>query len=217
MSLAVLVFSRTTGFRHDSIAAGVAAIADLGARGGFAVLATEDPAEFHRLGAYQVVVFLNTSGDVLDEPQRAAFEAYIRAGGGYVGVHSASNTEYEWPFYGALVGAYFDQHPDVQEAAVTVADSNHPATAHLPSRWVRTDEWYDFRSNVRGQARVLLTLDESSYVGGRMGQDHPFAWCHESLGGRAFYTAAGHTDESYADPNFREHLLGGIRWAAKLA
>jgi type 1 glutamine amidotransferase len=217
MSLAVLVFSRTTGFRHASIPAGIAALFDLGATHGFTVLATEDAAEFHRLTAYQVVIFLNTSGDVLDDPQRAAFEAYIRAGGGYVGVHSASNTEYDWPFYGALVGAYFDQHPHVQEAAVTVADPEHPATAHLPARWVRTDEWYDFRSHVRGRARVLLALDESTYAGGRMGEDHPFAWCHESLGGRAFYTAGGHTDESYADPDFRSHLLGGIRWAAKLA
>lgn len=217
MSLAVLVFSRTTGFRHDSIPTGIAALAALGAEHDFTVRSTEDPAEFHRLSAYQVVVFLSTSGDVFDDAQRAAFEAYIRAGGGFVGVHSASTTEYDWPFFGELVGAYFDQHPHVQEGAVTVVDADHPATAHLPARWVRTDEWYDFRSNVRGRARVLLTLDESSYTGGRMGEDHPFAWCHETLGGRSFYTAGGHTDESYADPDFRAHLLGGIRWAAKLA
>lgn len=212
----VLVFTRTQGFRHDSIPAGIAAVRSLGADHGFAVDSTEDPAAFtgQRLSGYRMVVFLNTSGDVLDGAGQTAFEGYIRGGGGFVGVHAAADTEYGWPFYGGLVGAYFDRHPAVQPARLRVEDSAHPATAHLGPVWERTDEWYDFRANPRPRVRVLVVLDESSYTGGGMGADHPHAWCHEYAGGRAFYTAGGHTDESYRDPAFRGHLLGGIRYAA---
>lgn len=215
VSFNVLVFSKTTGFRHASIEAGIAALRDLGTAHDFGVHATEDAAAFTDLTPYQAVIFLNTSGDVLDQAQRTALESYIRAGGGYVGVHSASNTEYHWPFYGTLVGAYFDAHPEVQPATVVVEDADHPATAHLPKAWARVDEWYNFRSSVRGGARVLLSLDESSFQGGTMGGDHPFAWCHERLGGRAFYTAGGHTEESYTEELFLAHLLGGVRYAAR--
>jgi type 1 glutamine amidotransferase len=212
----VLVFSKTTGFRHESIAAGVRAVRELGAADGFAVTATEDGGAFapDRLGRYAAVVFLNTTGDVLDADQRAAFEAYIRGGGGYVGVHSAADTEYDWPFYGGLVGAYFAAHPAVQPATVRVEDRGHPATAHLGDTWQRTDEWYDYRTNPRHAVRVLLRLVESSYSGGRMGADHPIAWCHAYQGGRSFYTGGGHTPGSYAEPDFRAHLLGGLRYAA---
>ncbi len=216
---AVLVFTKTAGFRHDSIPAGIQAIRDLGEANGFAVEATEDAGAFtpEGLARYRAVVFLNTTGDVLDPAQQAAFEGYVRGGNGFVGVHSATDTEYGWPFYGALVGAYFQSHPAVQPATVVVEDRRHPATEHLPERWARTDEWYNFRSSVRGRVRVLARLDESSYTGGTMGADHPFAWCQEYAGGRSFYTAGGHTIESYAEPAFREHLLGGIRYAAGVA
>ncbi|HLL69115.1 MAG TPA: ThuA domain-containing protein [Micromonosporaceae bacterium] len=218
MSFDVLVFSKTTGFRHESIETGVAAIRRLGATHGFEVAATEDSAEFTAaLPRHQAVIFLSTSGELFDDAQRAALEAYIRGGGGFVGVHSASTSEVDWPFYGALVGAYFDWHPEITQATVLVEDADHPATAHLPKAWTRTDEWYNFHTSVRGRARVLLTLDEDSFVGGTMGEDHPFAWCHENLGGRAFYTAAGHTHESYAEEAFLGHLLGGIRYAARAA
>ncbi|GAA4712644.1 ThuA domain-containing protein [Phytohabitans rumicis] len=212
----VLVFTRTEGFRHDSIADGVQAMRELGARDGFAVTATEDPGAFtaESLSRYAAVVFLNTTGDVLDPPQQAAFEGYVRGGGGYVGVHAAADTEYDWPFYGALVGAYFARHPAVQPATVRVSDRSHPATAHLPESWSRVDEWYDFRANPRGTVRVLATLDESTYDGGGMGADHPHAWCHEFAGGRSFYTGAGHTAAAYAEPDFRAHLLGAIQYAA---
>jgi type 1 glutamine amidotransferase len=215
-SFTALVFTRTTGFRHESIPAGVRAVKELGVANGFAVETTEDASAFTPVGLarYRTVIFLNTTGDVLDTAQQSAFESYIRAGNGFVGVHSASDTEYEWPFYGALVGAYFASHPAVQPATVIVADRRHPATAHLPETWSRTDEWYNFRSAVRGRVRVLARLDESSYSGGTMGADHPFAWCQEYSGGRSFYTAGGHTVESYAEPAFRAHLLGGIRYAA---
>lgn len=212
----VLVFSRTTGFRHESIPAGVQALRELGAADGFAVTASEDAAAFtpDNLRRYAAVVFLNTTGDVLDPGQRAAFEAYIGGGGGFVGVHSAADTEYDWPFYGSLVGAYFATHPAVQPAVLRVDDRDHPATAHLDETWERTDEWYDYLTNPRPTVRVLLSLVESSYSGGRMGADHPHAWCQEYQGGRSFYTGGGHTAGSYAEPDFRAHLLGGLRYAA---
>jgi type 1 glutamine amidotransferase len=212
----ILVFSKTTGFRHESIPAGVQAFRELGRADGFAVTATEDAAAFtpEHLGRYAAVVFLNTTGDVLDARQRTALEAYIRGGGGYLGVHSAADTEYDWPFYGGLVGAYFAAHPAVQPATLRVDDRGHPATAHLDDTWERTDEWYDYRTNPRPAVRVLLSLVESSYSGGRMGADHPIAWCHAYQGGRSFYTGGGHTSAAYAEPDFRAHLLGGLRYAA---
>ncbi|MEE9297274.1 MAG: ThuA domain-containing protein [Phycisphaerae bacterium] len=215
-AFSVLVFSRTTGFRHASIAAGVAAVEELGAVHDFSVVATEDPAAFSdvNLSQFAVVVFLNTTGDVLDLDQQAAFERFIRAGGGFVGVHSAADTEYDWPWYGGLVGAYFQSHPAISSATIKVADAVHPSTDSLPRRWQRTDEWYNFQINPRGDVHVLATIDESTYVGGTHGFDHPIAWCHLYDGGRAWYTAGGHTTESFAEPLYREHLAGGILCAA---
>jgi type 1 glutamine amidotransferase len=212
-----LVFSKTTGFRHSSIPNAIAAIQALGAQHTFAVDATEDAAVFTdtALSKYQVVIFAATTGDVLDDAQQAAFERFIRGGHGYVGIHSASDTEYEWPWYGGLVGAYFAGHGAIESATLTVADRVHPATAGLPAQWVRTDEWYSFKSNPRERVHVLATLDETSAQTSKgMGPDHPIAWCQEYEGGRAFYTAGGHTPESYAEPLFLEHLLNGIETAA---
>lgn len=212
----VLVFTRTTGFRHASIPDGIAAVRSLGAAGGFAVDATEDPAAFtdDNLRRYAAVVFLSTTGDVLDAGGERAFERYVRAGGGFAGVHAAADTEYGWPFYGRVVGAYFKRHPAVQPARLTVEDATHVSTRHLPTSWERTDEWYDFRANPRPGVHVLLTLDETSYTGGGMGADHPVAWCHAVDGGRAWYTALGHTRESFAERTFLDHLRGGIEYAA---
>jgi type 1 glutamine amidotransferase len=212
----VLVFSRTTGFRHESIPAAVRAIHELGTAAGFGVDVTEDAAAFtpSNLRRYAVVVWALTSGDVLDDGGRAAFEAYIADGGGYVGVHGAADTEYGWPWYGVLVGAWFRSHPEPQRAVVRIEDGTHAATAHLPTSWTRFDEWYDYRTDPRPGVHVLATVDESTYDGGGMGADHPIAWCHAYGGGRAFYTGMGHTAESYEEPEFRVHLLGGIRWAA---
>jgi type 1 glutamine amidotransferase len=210
----ILVFTKTAGFRHESIPAGVQVLREL-----FRIDATEEADAFTagNLTRYRAVVFLNTSGTILDAGQKAAFEAYIRDGGGFAGVHAAADTEYDWPFYGDLVGAYFASHPAIQPAAVRVEDASHPATAGLGPAWTRTDEWYNFRTNPRSRVQVLLTLDEASYTGGTMGADHPHAWYHQYEGGRSFYTAGGHTVESYAEPAFRAHLAGGIRYAAGLA
>jgi type 1 glutamine amidotransferase len=210
----VLVFSKTAGFRHDSIPAGIAMIRELGAANNFTVTATEDSAQFTNLAQYEAVVFLNTTGDVLNASQQSAFESYIRGGGGYVGIHSAADTEYDWPFYGELVGAYFASHPAIQQATVRVENRAHQATQHLSPAWVRTDEWYNFRTNVRSSARVLATLDESTYSGGSMGADHPNTWCKTVQSGRSFYTGSGHTQASYTEANFRSLVLGGIRYAA---
>ncbi len=212
----VLVFSKTAGFRHDSIPQGIQMIRELGAANSFSVTATEDGNQFNAttLAQFEVVVFLNTTGDVLTATQQTAFESYIRAGGGYVGVHSAADTEYDWAFYGELMGAYFASHPAIQQATVRVENRAHAATAGLSPTWVRTDEWYNYRTNPRSTARVLANLDESSYSGGGMGADHPHTWCKAYQGGRSFYTGSGHTQSSYSEQGFRSLILGGIRYAA---
>ena len=171
----VLVFSKTAGFRHDAIPVGIQTIRDLGAANNFTVTATEDAAAFttSNLAQYEAVVFLNTTGDVLNASQQTAFESYIGSGRGYVGVHAAADTEYDWPFYGNLVGAWFASHPAIQQANMKVEDRGHAATAHLPQTWTRTDEWYNYRTNARSTAHVLATLDESSYSGGGDGRRPP--------------------------------------------
>ncbi|MEW2404240.1 ThuA domain-containing protein [Streptomyces sp. NPDC046862] len=214
MSPRILVYSRTTAYRHDSIPAGVAALRSLG----FDVDATEEPGALERpLDAYAAVVFLSTSGEVLNDEGRARLAAYVEGGGGFVGVHAAACTEYDWPYYGELLGARFARHPEYQPGKAVIEDRNHPATRHLPAAWEFTDEWYDFRANPRGAVHVLVRADESSYDGGGMGADHPLVWCREQGAGRVFYTALGHAAEAYDDPDFRRHLLGGINWAARLA
>jgi type 1 glutamine amidotransferase len=216
----ILVFTKTTGFRHASIPVALRAIRQLAARSGLAVDATGDAGKFTRgnLARYRAVVFLLTSGDVLDEPQQAAFERFIRAGGGYAGIHSAADTEPDWAWYGQLLGTHFRVHPQIQRAVVSVTSGTHPSTVGLPHKWTRMDEWYSFTRNPRPSVRVLATLDERTYSPGEgaMGVDHPIAWAHRFQGGRAWYTAGGHTDESYSEPLFRKHLIGGIRYASAM-
>ena len=215
----VLLFAETRGFRHDSISDAVTALEELALSAGISTdLAGDSAGVFtdENLEKYDAVVWVLTSGDVLDSDEQASFERFIQSGRGFVGIHSASDTEYEWPWYGDLVGAYFDRHPAIQIATQLVEDGTHISTAHLGSSWTRTDEWYDYRRNPRTQVNVLLTLDESSYTGGAMGEDHPSAWYHEYEGGRSWYTGGGHTADSYAEADFRAHLLGGLRYAAGL-
>lgn len=210
----ILVFSKAAGFRHAAIPDAVAAVESLGTALGFGVQSAEDAAVFtdSSLANFDAVIFLLTTGDVLDSAQQAAFERFVESGKGYVGVHSAADTEYEWAWYGGLVGAYFASHPAIQEAVVQVVDREHPATAHLPEEWRRRDEWYNYRAAPTG-VRVLAVLDESTYEGGTQGTDHPIAWSHAYDGGRAFYSGLGHTEESWRDPLFLDHLLGGIEYA----
>ncbi len=211
----LLIFSKTKGYRHASIEIGVDAIAKLCSRNGFSMHHTEDAHHFttDQLADYHAIIFLNTSGNVLNEEQQAAMEKYIQNGGGFVGIHSATDTEYDWPWYGKLVGAYFESHPKVQEAVLSIVDRSHAATAMLPAEWKRTDEWYNFKQ-INQEINVLITLDESSYQGGKNGKHHPFAWFHEYDGGRAFYTLGGHTKKAFEETAFLSHLWGGILYAA---
>ncbi|HET9137913.1 ThuA domain-containing protein [Actinophytocola sp.] len=213
----VLVFSKTTGFRHDSIPAGIAAIQQLGRQNDFTVDATEDDTRFTdaNLAQYGAVIFLSATGDPLgSQAEKDAFQRYIQRGGGFVGIHAASDSGYSWPWYGQLVGTYFRQHPAQQNALLRIADPNHPSTQGLPAQFTRFDEWYDFQTNPRPNVHVLTTVDESSYSGGTMGADHPTTWCHNFDGGRAWYTALGHTAQSFTEANFLRLLLGGIQTVA---
>lgn len=211
----VLVFSKTAGFRHSSISVGKLAIMKLGKENGFDVDTTENATVFNEseLKKYNAVIFLNTTGDVLDHYQQAAFERYIQAGGGYMGIHAATDCEYNWPWYGKLSGAYFKSHPRQQTAKLIVHDRTHISTSHLPEVWERYDEWYNFIKVPGNEVKVLISIDEKSYEGGENGSSHPMAWYHDYDGGRAFYTEFGHTDESFQDPLYLKHILGGIQYA----
>lgn len=210
----LLVFYKTEGFYHSSIPAGITAIQKLGEENNFRVDTTNNAANFNPafLAKYQAVLFLSTTGNILDDPQQTAFEEFIRSGKGFAGVHAAADAEYDWPWYNRLTGAWFNGHPAIQPAIIHVVDQNHPAGKPLPATWQRTDEWYNFKA-INPAIKVLATLDEQSYSGGTNGPDHPIAWYHEFDGGRAFYTAGGHTPESFTEPLFLKHLLGGIQYA----
>ncbi len=215
----VMVFSKTEGFRHSSIEAGLNAINHLGDENSFGVFATENAGYFHpdSLLHFQAIVFLNTTQNILNPDQEQAFMTYMQSGGGWVGIHAAADTEYDWEWYGGLVGAYFSSHPAVQPADIVVTDHFHPSTKELPRLWNHTDEWYNYNINPRANVHVLAVIKESSYEGGEMGEDHPIAWAHHYDGGRAWYTGLGHTVESYQDRNMLSHILGGIEWAAGMA
>jgi type 1 glutamine amidotransferase len=218
----ILVFTKTAGFRHDSIPEGIAAMNSIGVESGIGVDASEDASTFtdESLKAFRVVVFLNTTGDVLNDQQQAAFERFIQGGGGFVGIHSATDTEYDWPWYTKLVAGHFASHPEIQPATINVNDRTHESTSHLPEKWSRTDEWYNFRDppaeKAGGTLRILARLDESTYKGGSMPADHPVVWCQEFDGGRSWYTALGHTKESYAEPAFLDMIRKAILWAGKI-
>ena len=217
----VLIFSKTSGFHHQSIPAGIAAIQKMGSENGFAVDTTTNSEQFTQanLSQYSAVIFLSTTADVLNNYQEAEFERYIQSGGGFVGIHAAADTEYEWGWYNRLVGGYFADHPgindpnpNVQPAQINVVDASNTSTSFLPAKWDRTDEWYSYKK-MNPDVNVLLTLDENSYKGGLDMGEHPIAWYHDYDGGRAFYTGGGHTDESFTEDLFLKHLLAGIQYA----
>lgn len=211
----IAIFSRTAGYRHASIEVGREALRKQLPAAEFELHATEQGDELiELLPRSDVLLFLSTTGDVLSADQQARVEAFVREGGGFVGVHAASDTEYDWPFYGELIGAWFDSHPSIQDARVVVEAGEHPVVAGLPREWQRKDEWYNFRTNPRDRVTVLLRLDESSYTGGTMGDDHPIAWARELDRGRSVYTGLGHTEESWAEAPFLRHLENALRWAA---
>ncbi len=217
----VLIFSKTAGFYHESIPEGIAAIQKLGAENGFQVDTTKNAENINEenLAQYAAVIFLSTTGDVLNNYQEADFERYIQSGGGYLGIHAAADTEYEWSWYNKLVGGYFsdhpginDPHPNVQPGKITKTGEKHPSVDFLPESWERTDEWYSYKQ-VNPDTKKLLMLDEASYQGGLDMGEHPIAWYHDFDGGRAYYTGGGHTKESYQEAEFLQHLLAGIQYA----
>jgi type 1 glutamine amidotransferase len=211
----VLIFSKTLRYYHESIPNGIQAIMKLGKANGFDVDTTKDAGFFtdKTLKKYAAIIWLSTTGDVLNATQQEAFERYIRAGGGYVGIHSASASEKEWPWFGQLTGAVFVNHPpDPVPGVVQVTNRKDPSTAHLPERWAWKDEWYNFNKRV-SDVEVLFLADEKTFEGGTEGEYHPLAWKHAFDGGRAFYTALGHLPTAYDDPLFQRHILGGIQYA----
>ncbi len=222
----VLVFSKTAGWHHDSIETAVPAIRNLAKLHDFGVFWTEDANRVFNdkeLAKYKVVIFLLTTGDVLNDAQQAAFEKFIRAGGGFVGVHSATDTEYDWPWYSKMVGYQFHIHPAVQTATIKVLEPNFPGMDRFAKRFLWTEEWYEFGPPKSDKLKFLLAVDETTYKpnvawgekkGQGMGDFHPVSWYQEYDGGRAFYTALGHLPASYSDANFMHHLYGGIYWAA---
>ena len=210
----VLVFTKTNGYRHESIEKGVEVINKLGLENGFKVIHSENSDIFttESLKEFDLVIFLNTTEDILDDEGQRNFEMFIRNGGSFMGIHSAADTEYDWPWYGKLVGAYFKNHPNnpsIRDAEIIKEDSMHVSCKHLPDRWERTDEWYNYKE-INPDINILLRLNESSYEGGEHGDNHPIAWYHEFDGGKAFYTGGGHTKASFDEIDFKQHILGGI-------
>lgn len=214
----ILVFTKTAGFRHiDAIEAGIPALKKLGETRGFTVDTTEDAGRFNEedLKRYRAVIFLNVSGEVFDAEQRTAFQRYIQAGGGFVGIHAPVDAERTWPWYGQMIGAYFRSHPanpNVQKGTYVFTGEKQPVLDSLPARFERTDEFYDF-DIMNPAIQVLVTIDEKTYQGGKTGDNHPAVWYHDFEGGRSFYTAMGHTKESYSDPVFLKIVGDGIAYA----
>ena len=208
----VMVFYKTEGFWHKSIPAGLDLIKELASDHSFKVTTTKDGSDFNgkNLAQFNLVIFLNTTGNVLNESEQGAFEKYIKNGGNFFGIHAAADTEFEWPWFGKLVGGYFAGHPQVQEADIHVNMPKHPTVRHLPKIWTRTDEWYNYKK-LNPEMQVLLYLDENSYEGGTNGDAHPIAWMRKTgYGGISIYTGLGHTIQSYSEPDFKEHILQSI-------
>jgi type 1 glutamine amidotransferase len=208
----VLIFSRTAGYRHASIPVGRATLTELAHELGWRVQTSEAPEAFLELDRVRCVVFLSTTGDVLGPAEQAAFERWFQGGGAWMGIHAATDTEYDWPWFTALAGAQFASHPAIQSAQIRPV-SDHASVSFLPDPWERTDEWYNFQK-LSDAITPLLNLEEASYSGGTQGALHPIAWTQEFDGGRAWYTGGGHTEASYAEPLFRRHLREGLRSCA---
>ncbi|MFW8592109.1 ThuA domain-containing protein [Glaciecola sp. 2405UD65-10] len=222
----VLLFTKTVGWHHESIHDAVTAMRGLSKKHDFDLQWHEDATRFNDqfLSQFDAIVFINTTGNIFTEEQQSAFQRFIQSGKGFVGVHSASDTEYDWEWYGKLVGHYFQIHPLNQTAMLQKIDNAFPGMQSFRERHLWTDEFYNFQPANIGSLNYILTIDESTYApkadwgGGNksegMGEFHPMAWYHEYDGGRSFYTALGHLPAIYYDQAFLDHLYGGIYWAA---
>jgi len=216
LQMKVLLFTKTNDYVHESTLKGSAAIIELGKQNHFHVDSTSDAKLINKknLANYAAVIFYNTSGNILDRNQKEALQEFIRSGKGFSGIHGASNTEYEWEWYGRLIGAFFDEHPKIQPATIKVINNGHISTIHLPDNWIHEDEWYNFRNPDWSGLNVLMVVDESTFSGGKHGDFHPISWYHRFDGGRSWYTALGHDAESFKNPFFAKYILGGILYAA---
>lgn len=221
--LNLLIFSKTSGYRHESISSGLKMLYDLSKKQNWVITATENGSLFNEdvLQNIDVIVFLNPTGDALNEDQQSAFEKFAKSKKGIVGIHAAADFEYEWPFYGNIVGAYFRTHPPAQEGTVIFEDYGHPAMK--PFKGMKTyttfDEWYSYKENPRSKVHVLATLDENSIKKAsndnwKMG-DHPIIWWQEIDETRSFYTVFGHTHEAFQDNLIIEHIKNAINWAGR--
>ena len=214
-SFSILVITETEGWVHESIGSGLNLIEDIGNKNNFNVYYSDDSSVItnDNLKNFNSIIFLNTTGNILSNKEQNVMEEFIRSGRGFLGVHSAADTEYEWDWYGNLVGAYFKSHPDVMSAKILTIENK--ITNHLDSEWKIEDEWYNF-NYTNENIKILLNLDESSYEGGDHPDYHPITWYHEYDGGRSFYTGLGHTNEVYKDNRFIKLLEKGILYVSKV-
>ena len=219
-TLNVLVFSKTKGYRHQNIEIGVASFRTLAANKSWKITTTEDATYFNDkfLSKIDVVVFFNTTGDILNSSEEIALEWFIKSGGGFLGIHAAADTEYDWPFYQELIAAHFASHPPTQKARLIVhQETNHPAIGHLGNEWSLRDEWYSFKEPLKSHATLLMEVDDSSLSGKiPLTGSHPIAWAHEKYGGRSMYTGIGHTAEQFSDPVYLEHIARSVEWVGRV-
>lgn len=213
----LLIFYYTQKYRHKSIEPGIIALEKLAKEKGYQIEKTENVNDFtnENLKRFKALIFLNPTGsNIFSDDQKKAFQGFIRNGGGFVGIHAATDCNFEWEWYGKLVGAFFTDHPKIQEAKLNVLKRSHPSTKGFPKEWLHKDEWYNFK-DFNKDVNVLISVDENSYTGGKMKDFHPISWYHEFDGGKAFYTALGHTAECYTDKLFLKHIAGGIEYVIK--
>ena len=219
-TLNVLVFSKTQGYRHQNIKIGLAGFRTLAANKSWKMTTTEDATYFNDkfLSKIDVVVFFNTTGDILNSSEEIALEGFIKSGGGFLGIHAAADTEYDWLFYQELIAAHFASHPPTQKARLIVhQETNHPAIGHLGNEWSLRDEWYSFKEPLKSHATLLMEVDDSSLSGKiPLTESHPIAWAHEKFSGRSMYTGIGHTAEQFSDPVYLEHIARSVEWVGRV-
>ncbi|WP_458388926.1 ThuA domain-containing protein [Sphingomonas sp. F9_3S_D5_B_2] len=217
---AILIYSGTTGYRHESIPAGIKAVTAIASRRGLKVEASEDPNVFSagNLQRFRAIVLLscttdpkNPASEWLVGARRDALQGFVRHGGGILAIHAAADSHYNWPWYGKMIGGHFARHPTgTPQGIVHVTPGLGSIVAGLGATKSRTDEWYYF-DDYDPTSRLLMTLDPAS-ISEKDVNPNPASWTREVEGGRVFYTAMGHTRESYSDPWFLRHLANGLDW-----
>ncbi len=220
--LHILLFSKTNGYRHSSISSGIKMLYDQSKKQHWIITATEDSTLIgdNFLSQFDVAVFINPTGNAIGEEEQTAFEKFMKSGKGFVGIHAAADCEYDWPFYGKLIGGYFLTHPPAQKATIVFENTDHPAMK--PFKGMKTyttvDEWYSYKENPRPNVHVLAHLDENTIKKSKNDEwkmgDHPIIWWNDDNGMRSFYTVFGHTHEAFQDEKVIEHITNAINWAA---